>query len=204
MQAKFIGVAAAIQLAALSLMLITPASASTVVYTYQANPLVLQSGYCPTIAYVCDYNNDFTFAYALGASVTVQDGVILGGDFAGNPMAGAAITPTGEGGYDLAFNFDTAHTGISMEVGAGDDWLYVWAVGQYPYDLDLNSATYTAPPGHWVLSYSDLTPVPLPAALPLFATGVGALGLLGWRRKRRAKLAVYWMILPQQAAASRC
>jgi hypothetical protein len=30
---------------------------------------------------------------------------------------------------------------------------------------------------------------PLPAALPLFATGLGALGLLGWRRKRRVNLA---------------
>jgi hypothetical protein len=28
--------------------------------------------------------------------------------------------------------------------------------------------------------------VPLPAALPLFATGLGAMGLLGWRRKRKA------------------
>jgi hypothetical protein len=27
---------------------------------------------------------------------------------------------------------------------------------------------------------------PLPAALPLFATGLGVLGLLGWRRKRKA------------------
>jgi hypothetical protein len=27
---------------------------------------------------------------------------------------------------------------------------------------------------------------PLPAAFPLFATGLGALGLLGWRRKRKA------------------
>jgi len=27
---------------------------------------------------------------------------------------------------------------------------------------------------------------PLPAALPLFATGLGAVGLLGWRRKRKA------------------
>ena len=26
---------------------------------------------------------------------------------------------------------------------------------------------------------------PLPAALPLFATGLGALGVLGWRRKRK-------------------
>jgi hypothetical protein len=27
---------------------------------------------------------------------------------------------------------------------------------------------------------------PLPAALPLFASGLGAMGLLGWRRKRKA------------------
>jgi hypothetical protein len=30
---------------------------------------------------------------------------------------------------------------------------------------------------------------PLPAALPLFATGVGGLGLLGWRRRPKAGLA---------------
>jgi hypothetical protein len=28
---------------------------------------------------------------------------------------------------------------------------------------------------------------PLPATLPLFATGIGGLGLLGWRRKRKAQ-----------------
>jgi hypothetical protein len=29
--------------------------------------------------------------------------------------------------------------------------------------------------------------VPLPAALPLFATGLGAMGLFGWRRKKKAQ-----------------
>jgi hypothetical protein len=59
-------------------------------------------------------------------------------------------------------------------------------------------ATYTPTSGQpgfslnssFVLSYnfvSDGTAAPLPAALPLFATGIGALGLLGWRRKRKAQ-----------------
>jgi hypothetical protein len=35
------------------------------------------------------------------------------------------------------------------------------------------------------LSLDAAVVTPLPAALPLFATGLGALGLLGWRRKRK-------------------
>ena len=31
------------------------------------------------------------------------------------------------------------------------------------------------------------TPIPLPGTLPLFASGLGALGLLGWRRKRKGQ-----------------
>ena len=33
----------------------------------------------------------------------------------------------------------------------------------------------------------DFTATPLPATLPLFATGIGGLGLLGWRRNRKAQ-----------------
>jgi hypothetical protein len=43
--------------------------------------------------------------------------------------------------------------------------------------------------GALVTFVSDPGPTPLPAALPLFASGLGALGLLGWRRKRKATLA---------------
>jgi len=35
------------------------------------------------------------------------------------------------------------------------------------------------------LYYSTAPTTPVPAALPLFATGLGGLGLLGWRRKRK-------------------
>ena len=34
--------------------------------------------------------------------------------------------------------------------------------------------------------YAAIVPIPLPGTLPLFATGLGALGLLGWRRKKTA------------------
>jgi hypothetical protein len=52
------------------------------------------------------------------------------------------------------------------------------------FDLDDGS-------GPHVFICCDLVPlpgppseIPLPAALPLFATGLGAIGLMGWRRRR--------------------
>jgi hypothetical protein len=36
------------------------------------------------------------------------------------------------------------------------------------------------------LAFTGVAETPLPAALPLFATGLGGLGLLGWRRKKKA------------------
>jgi hypothetical protein len=38
----------------------------------------------------------------------------------------------------------------------------------------------------FVIATEEIVTTPLPAALPLLATGLGALGLLGWRRKRTA------------------
>ena len=38
-----------------------------------------------------------------------------------------------------------------------------------------------------LLAPTNSLPSPIPAALPLFGTGLGLLGLMGWRRKRRAQ-----------------
>jgi hypothetical protein len=45
------------------------------------------------------------------------------------------------------------------------------------------------PPDIANLNFTGFGDTPLPGALPLFATGLGALGLLGWRRKRKVALA---------------
>jgi len=36
-----------------------------------------------------------------------------------------------------------------------------------------------------IVTSANVSPVPLPAALPLFGTGLGIMGFIGWRRKRR-------------------
>jgi hypothetical protein len=58
---------------------------------------------------------------------------------------------------------------------------------------DVLTLTWLGPPGPPLsagpfeadFSFSSTAATPLPAALPLFATGLGAFGLLGWRRKRK-------------------
>jgi hypothetical protein len=40
--------------------------------------------------------------------------------------------------------------------------------------------------GSQEIASASVSATPLPAALPLFATGLGGLGLFGWRRKRKA------------------
>src|SRR5664280_1517312 len=56
----------------------------------------------------------------------------------------------------------------------------VWA----PEGVNLLSEHGNQNLGDWTPSGGGgSNPTPLPAALPLFATGLGALGLLGWRRK---------------------
>jgi hypothetical protein len=55
----------------------------------------------------------------------------------------------------------------------------------YPYYVD-SLGSYDLPAGTLVIS----TTTPLPAALPLFASGLGALGLFGWRRKRKSAAAL--------------
>ena len=61
--------------------------------------------------------------------------------------------------------------------------------------LGLTPGTYewtwgSGPDQSFTIQVGPLTrsAVPLPATLPLFATGLGALGLIGWRRKQKATL----------------
>jgi hypothetical protein len=59
---------------------------------------------------------------------------------------------------------------------------FAFATGSGTFSLSsMGDTTFTATAG--------VSAIPLPAAFPLFATGLGALGLLAWRRKRKADAA---------------
>jgi hypothetical protein len=55
-------------------------------------------------------------------------------------------------------------------------------------DVTFAFGTGNGSTGYW--DVASLSSTPTPAALPLFASGLGALGLIGWRRKRKTKLAI--------------
>ena len=61
-------------------------------------------------------------------------------------------------------------------------------------NAELNSPTAIGQnfndPGKWAGPNQPIASTPLPAALPLFAGGLGVMGLLGWRKKRKNTAAI--------------
>jgi|SRR5215472_100294 len=85
---------------------------------------------------------------------------------------------TGSSAHQPAIPFSL--TDISLTAGMTIDFV-VDSLGDQSNDVvglqaDISSGSGTA------------AATPLPAALPLFASGLGAMGLLGWRRKRKARV----------------
>jgi hypothetical protein len=86
---------------------------------------------------------------------------------------------TGAGAWNTTFNGDTVTftaPGAINDLNPGDEFTLIVGLvptsGFVPADFSY-TATWTG------------TETPLPATLPLFATALGGLGLLGWRMKRK-------------------
>jgi uncharacterized protein (TIGR03118 family) len=121
----------------------------------------------------------------------------------GITLAPASFGPFG--GDLLVGNFSFLHSSITaldpitlaalgsigIDVGSGNTPGGLWFLGfgQAGNDGSPNTLYFTdGINGESDGLFGAINPVPLPTALPLFATGLGALGLLGWRRKRKASV----------------
>ena len=119
-----------------------------------------------------------------------------------NPVM--AIFSLGQGGLPASFVFASADAftiqsgGPSAEFGgtiitqSGNSVLGSEGNGTIQFIGTYSTISWTNPNQEFWYAFTVGAPggtvgaVPLPATLPLFATGLGALGLLGWRRKRKA------------------
>src|SRR5262249_9060416 len=71
---------------------------------------------------------------------------------------------------DFPIHLNLADFPFAVMAITQDDFAGRVNVGHSELDFDITNLT-------------EVSSTPLPAALPLFATGLGALGLLGWRRR---------------------
>lgn len=112
--------------------------------------------------------------------------------FSGSPLPLNTITQFAFDGSGTLTLYSDAAAGKAI-VGTPDITIGIngWAYGNASsvwYSQDQYGHTLTTSGEATITEVTGQGPgqAPIPAALPLFATGLGGLGLLGWRRKKRA------------------
>ena len=112
-------------------------------------------------------------------------------EFQANTLSGNTL---GLNPSTTLFNLYDNTTGVFLQGGQADTetldgWLSTFAIlgTDQLQGIWIGEGLTGGDTGADSLTVNSLTVTPLPAALPLFATGLGALGLLGRRRKRKAQ-----------------
>jgi len=140
---------------------------------------------------------------AIGSGTNNPNGIIpdlaIISSWAGSFDAYAVVGPTSFGtGSSYAYINATSQTGSTfiLEGAFGEAMLpSSYTGGALSATLTFDGATFASlgiTPDTYVYTLPNDTitvqfsPTPLPATLPLFASGLGLLGLLGWRRKKKA------------------
>jgi hypothetical protein len=126
------------------------------------------------------------------SSVPIIDTGYTAGD-ANNPSIGPVWSPLGGSSgtcYGPGCGYtDWVHSTYTITNPGPDILTFVllfgatnWADTAFDSGLAFSGLTINGAP---IGGEDDISATPLPGALPLFATGLGALGLLGWRRKKK-------------------
>jgi hypothetical protein len=156
------------------LILGSAASASTM-YTYTGNPF--------TAGATGSVSGEFTVSSPLGSNfngaVTPTQFSFSGGQFSLDSSSSPAYV----------FDIQTSGAGaiIAWFIGISNGLTSI-ATNNFgdSANMGFSFGGNSFSPGTWSVSDSP-SATPLPAALPLFAGGLGALGFFGWRERRKLK-----------------
>jgi hypothetical protein len=122
-------------------------------------------------------DNVAVFAHVYTLTITLSSSVTAFGlDFG-----------TSTSGQNVSFALSNGATAnVTTPESFFDGLDFIGFISSQPFDTITLSVT--GPSGWGVEDITTATAAtPLPAAIPLFASGLGALGLFGWRRKRTAR-----------------
>ena len=186
--------------AIISVLCVANAKASTVTYTESAT--------------VNGSLNGFSFASKLITETGTGDTTnISGSPFITNPLSTVTFSVAGVGSGAFTDAFEVINNQTTTIAGfedfASSDLLDIMNPAFASYDLSTSTGPITGPgsvnPGiffptnagllnltglttnvTFTANVSGVSAVPIPPALPLFASGLAGLGLLGWRRKKAA------------------
>ncbi|HMK78243.1 MAG TPA: hypothetical protein VK438_01270 [Xanthobacteraceae bacterium] len=142
-------------------------------------------GFTPTTLNVLNSSNQITDTYTgipLATLLNVPASVGLNGQI---------VVASATDGYQVVYSLDEL---LNADGSANPNALLAYAATGTDFPGDGIARTITGQDGpfkhgRWVSNVLELdvesAATPVPAALPLFVTGLGALGLFGWRRKAR-------------------
>jgi hypothetical protein len=158
---------------------LSPANAAT--YTYAVDYMIGPATVTGSITTTCDSCvmtiSDVTawsfFVPSLSLSISGTAPVTATGVIDVTPMS-------------IVWNPDTGHTVFLENLTGCVDFDGVDCSASFPSAYDASNQMADISISTSPITIATSTATPLPAALPLFATGLGALGLFGWRRKRKA------------------
>jgi len=186
----------AIVAAILGLLQVSTSEAAPVTYTFDGTGSVTLAGVLIGSTYSVVFAGNTS---TIDSSDNPYFKNLLTGTFTDGAVV-ETITATVESNSTLA-NIDFYDSTFTNGLGLQDNSLtgYALATSIGPIDAPPGTLTPTFGGGFFAtaggnlvftgsdsLSFTaDVSATPIPATLPLFATGFGALGLLGWRRKRK-------------------
>ena len=100
-------------------------------------------------------------------------------------LTGFTITPNNQSGDYFGVTYGEEDTNVEFAIDPETDF-----VSFTQGEISLLSFAITGLvncTGLFIQSLETASTVPLPAALPLYAAGMGVLGFLGWRKKRKSQ-----------------